>query len=597
MALPQEFLAELKFKNDIESVLSPYIALKRRGSNLVGLCPFHNEKTPSFTVYPENGSYYCFGCGKGGDIITFTMQIENLDYIDAVRKLADRAGLRLPENDADNREEKLRSDIYEANREAARFFHSYMMTPEGKAGLDYFLSRGLSLKTIKHFGLGFAPNSWHALEEHLKKKGFSDYVIKRADLVGKSVKPDKNGTDREFTYDRFRNRCIFPIINVHGKVIGFSGRAMPGNEKQGGKYVNTSDTPVYKKSHNMYGLNFAKKVCSDSVILVEGNLDVIALHQAGFENTVAALGTSFTEEQARLLGRYTKEVIVTMDADEAGEKSTERTLKILSSAGVKIKVVRMSGAKDPDEFIKKFGAARFENLLEKSLSDIEYRLLTAARGVELTADDGKWQYLKKACAVLADVGDPIAMEVFAGKLSKKYGVSKDVLINNTKELIVSRKRQSDKKQLDTIVSNAPKRDAVNPQKQQFKRAAVAEETLICALIKHPDLLGYIKENLSVTDMLTDFSKKLFSRVVDILETGRDFDLVFLGDTFSPDEIGYVTGMLTAGMDDVNAERIVKDSIKVIFEEKNAVEQKGIDSLPDEEWAAALEKLKEKKKVQ
>ncbi len=591
MALPQEFLAELKYKNDVESVLSPYIVLKRRGSNLVGLCPFHNEKTPSFTVYPENGSYYCFGCGKGGDIITFTMQIENLDYIDAVRKLAERAGLKMPENDADNKEEKLRSDIYEVNREAARFFHSYMMTPKGKAGLDYFLSRGLSPATIKHFGLGFAPDSWHDLEDHLKKKGFSDYVIRRADLVGRSTKPDKNGAEREFTYDRFRNRCIFPIINVHGKVIGFSGRAMPGNEKQGGKYVNTSDTPVYKKSHNMYGLNFAKKTCSESVILVEGNLDVIALHQAGFENTVAALGTSFTEEQARLLGRYTKEVYVTMDADEAGEKSTDRTLKILSSVGVKVKVVRMTGAKDPDEFIKKFGAERFRNLLDKAFSDIEYRLLTAARGVDLTADDGRWQYLKKACAVLSEVGDPIAAEVFAGKLSKKYGVSKEVLMNNIREITASKKKQAEKKQLDNIVTNVPKKDEVNPQKQQFKRAAVAEETLICAIIKHPDLLGFVKENISVTDMLTDFSKKLYQRVVDILETGREFDLVFLGDSFSPDEIGYVMGLLTTGIDDTNAERSVKDSIKVIFEEKNALEQKGIEMLPDDEWAKALKKLK------
>ncbi len=594
MALPQEFLAELKYKNDVESVLSPYVALKRRGSNLVGLCPFHNEKTPSFTVYPENGSYYCFGCGKGGDIITFTMQIENLDYVDAVRKLAERAGLKMPESDADNREEKLRSDIYEANREAARFFHSYMMTPEGKQGLDYFLSRGLNLATIKHFGLGFAPDNWHALEDYLKKKGFSDYVIKRADLVGKSTKPDKNGIEREFTYDRFRNRCMFPVINVHGKVIAFSGRAMPGNEKQGGKYVNTSDTPVYKKSHNMYGLNFAKKVCSDSVILVEGNLDVIALHQAGFENTVAALGTSFTEEQARLLARYTKEVYVTMDSDEAGEKSTERTLKILSGVGVKVKVVRMTGAKDPDEYIKKFGAERFRNLLDNALSDVEYRLLIAARGVDLAADDGKWQYLKKACAVLADIGDPIAAEVFAGKLSKKYGVTKDVLMNNIRDISTSKKKQAEKKQLENIVTNVPKKDAVNPQKQQFKRAAVAEETLICAVIKHPDLLPFVKENISVTDMLTDFNKKLYQRVVDILETGREFDLVFLGDSFSPDEVGYVMGLLTAGIDDVNAERMVKDSIKVIFEEKNAIEQKGIDALPDEEWAAALEKLKGKK---
>ena len=334
MALPQEFLMELKYRNDIESVLSPYIALKRRGSNLVGLCPFHNEKTPSFTVYPENGSYYCFGCGQGGDIITFTMRMENLDYIDAVRKLADKAGLRLPEDTKDDKEQRLKNDIYAANSEAGRFFHSVLMSPQGKAGLDYFLSRGLSLKTIRHFGLGFAPDDWHTLENHLKEKGFTDYVIGAADLVSKSDKKDKNG--KQFTYDRFRNRIMFPIINIHGKVIGFSGRAMPGNEKQGGKYINTSDTLCYKITHNMFALNFAKKDCSKQAILVEGNMDVIALHQAGFTTAVAALGTSFTEEQARLLARYTKEVVVTMDADSAGEKATDRALGILGNVGVDI---------------------------------------------------------------------------------------------------------------------------------------------------------------------------------------------------------------------------------------------------------------------
>ena len=351
---------ELKYRNDIESVLSPYIALKRRGSNLVGLCPFHNEKTPSFTVYPENGSYYCFGCGEGGDIITFTMKMENLDYIDAVRRLAEKAGLKMPEDSRDDKELKLRNDIYEVNSEAGRFFHSVLMSDAGRKGLDYFLERGLTVKTIKHFGLGFAPDDWHALENHLKAKGFSDYIIQAADLTARSEKKDSKG--RHMTYDRFRNRIMFPIINIHGKVIGFSGRAMPGNEKQGGKYINTSDTAVYKKSYNMFALNFAKKVCSKQAILVEGNMDVIALHQAGFENAVAALGTSFTEEQARLLARYTKEVVITLDADSAGEKATDRAINILDPVGVEVRILRLPDCKDPDEYIKKYGSARFEKL-------------------------------------------------------------------------------------------------------------------------------------------------------------------------------------------------------------------------------------------
>ncbi len=594
MALPQDFLMELKYRNDIESVLSPYIALKRRGSNLVGLCPFHNEKTPSFTVYPENGSYYCFGCGQGGDIITFTMRMENLDYIDAVRKLADKAGLRLPEDSRDDKEQKLKNDIYAVNSEAGRFFHSVLMSPEGKAGLDYFLGRGLSLSTIKHFGLGFAPDDWHALENHLRKKGFTDYVIAAADLVGKSEKKDKNG--RQFTYDRFRNRIMFPIINVHGKVIGFSGRAMPGNEKQGGKYINTSDTPVYKKSHNMFALNFAKKDCSKQAILVEGNMDVIALHQAGFTTAVAALGTSFTEEQARLLARYTKEVVLTMDADSAGEKATDRALGILKNVGVDIKILRLPQCKDPDEFIKKHGNARFQKLLDTAMSAIDYQLLTAARDIDLEATDGKLKYLNKACEVLASLNDPIAVDLYTGRLSAKYGVAKERLLAIVKNAQDSKRRQQSRKELQEVITPTQKRNEVNPQRQQFKKAAMAEETVISALVRHPDLLESVKLRLDPSDFLTDFNRKLFERIVSIVETGHSFDLVLLGDEFSPDEIGYVTKMLMVGVADSNHEKVLSDSIDVILAERKAADKPDIARLDDDAWANAMaDIIKAKKK--
>ncbi len=594
MALPQEFLMELKYRNDIESVLSTYIALKRRGSNLVGLCPFHNEKTPSFTVYPENGSYYCFGCGQGGDIITFTMKMENLDYIDAVKKLADRAGLRLPEDNKDDKQQRLKNDIYAVNSEAGRFFHSVLMSPQGKAGLDYFLGRGLSLKTIKHFGLGFAPDDWHALENHLKSKGFTDYVIAAADLTAKSEKKDKNG--RQFTYDRFRNRIMFPIINIHGKVIGFSGRAMPGNEKQGGKYINTSDTLVYKKSHNMFALNFAKKDCSKQAILVEGNMDVIALHQAGFTTAVAALGTSFTEEQARLLARYTNEVVLTMDADSAGEKATERALGILSGVGVNIKVLRLPECKDPDEYIKKYGNARFQKLIDNAFSAIDYRLLLAARGIDLEATDGKLKYLNKACEVLATLNDPIAVELYTGRLSGKYGVAKDRLQAIVKNVQDNKKRQQSRKELQEVIAPTVRRDDVNPQKLQFKRAATAEEAVISALKRHPDMLEYVKSRLDPSDFLTDFNRRLFERIVSIIETGRDFDLVLLGDDFSPDEIGYITKMLLVGAADTNHEKVISDSIDVILAERKASDKPDISGLDDEAWALAMaDIIKAKKK--
>lgn len=594
MALPQEFLMDLKARNDIESVLSPYVALKRRGSNLVGLCPFHNEKTPSFTVYPENGSYYCFGCGQGGDIITFMMRIENLDYMDAVSRLADRAGLRLPEDGKDDRELKLKNDIYEANREAALFYHSCLMGNTGKAGLDYFLSRGLTLKTIKHFGLGFAPDDWHALENHLRSKGISEYVMRQADLVASSSKTDENGNKKSFTYDRFRNRVMFPIINIHGKVIGFGGRAMPGNEKQGGKYINTSDTPVFKKSNNMYAMNFAKSCCSKQMILVEGNLDVISLHQAGFCNTVAALGTSFTEEQARLLGRYTKEVVITLDADAAGEKATDRAMKILDSVGVEARVLRLPECKDPDEYIKKFGAARFGALLEGTVSDIEYRLYTAAKEIDLDAPDGRLQYLKKACDVLSELDDSIAVDLYAGRLSEKYGVSKEVLLNNTAELQKKKKSRTAKKQLENIVRPKPERNSVNPEKAKFRRAAAAEEAVISLLIKHPDLAGRASEKLPPENMLTGFNRRVYTRILEIEADGNEFDLMLLGSDFTPDEIGEVTKIMTSAAAD-NPEKLLSDSIRVIDEERTAAQNGRIDDLPDDEWAQKLKNLADGKK--
>ena len=591
MALPQEFLLELKMRNDIEGVLSPYVALKRRGRNLVGLCPFHNEKTPSFTVYPENGSYYCFGCGQGGDIISFTMRAENLDYIDAVKRLADRAGLKIPENDLDDAEQKLRNGIYEANREAARFYHAQLMSPKGKKCLEYFLGRGLSMKTIKHFGLGYAPDEWRALYVYLREKGFSHKVIEAADLIAKSEKTDKDG--RNYFYDRFRNRAMFPIINVHGKVIAFGGRAMPGQEKQGGKYINSSDTPVYKKSRNMYGINFAKKFCQESAILVEGNLDVIALHQAGFENTVAALGTSFTEEQAKLLGRYTKEVLVVMDADEAGEKATDRAMKILDSVGVEARIIRLPECKDPDEYIKKNGGPKFAALIDGAISDIDYRLYIAAKGIDLGADDSKLQYLKTACEVLAQLDDPIAVDLYAGRLSEKYGVSKQVLSANTKEMIERRRKERTKKELGALISTDQK-NTVNPQKQQYRRAVGAEQTVIAILIKHPNLFEATYSTLKPEDMVTDFSRKLYSRLADIYIGGSTFDLILLGDGFSPDEVGYVSKLLTASAGKADAERELADALKVISEEKEKVNEVSTDEMSDEEWAAEMRKKSKQK---
>ena len=345
--IPEEIISEIKYRNDIETAVSQYVNLKRRGKNLVGLCPFHSEKTPSFTVYPENGSFYCFGCGVGGDVFTFTGLIENLDYIESVKLLAERSGITLPQDGYDDSMQRLKKKIYDINRDTARFFHAFLMSPGGKWALDYLTGRGLTIKTIKHFGLGAAPDSWDALIHHLKEKGYTESDMLAANVIGKS--------QRGSIYDRFRKRVMFPIINIRGNIVAFSGRAMPGDDKQGGKYVNTADTPVYKKSENLFGINFAKNVCSERVILVEGNMDVISLHQAGFENTVAPLGTAFTTEQANLLSRYTKEIVLMLDADAAGQKAVRRASELLENTGLSVRVVVVPDGKDPDEYIKKNG--------------------------------------------------------------------------------------------------------------------------------------------------------------------------------------------------------------------------------------------------
>ena len=585
LAISQDFLLELKSRNDIESVLSSYISLKRRGSNLVGLCPFHNEKTPSFTVYAEKGNYHCFGCGAGGDVITFIRQIENLDYIEAVKFLADRCGMQMPENGVDDSFSKLKSRILEMNREAARFFYEQLIGENGKQAVSYLTSRGLSVKFIKRFGLGFAPDSWNMLIDRLRQKGFSYEEIRRADLCGVSQKTGRS-------YDRFRNRVMFPIIDLRGNVIAFSGRAMPGDDKTA-KYMNTGDTPVFKKSQNMYGLNIAKNHCQERAILVEGNLDVIALHQAGFENAVAALGTAFGTEHINLLSRYTDEVILLFDADSAGQKATDRAVKLLQNSGLKSRVLRLPDCKDPDEYIKKHGATRLKALLEGAVSDIEYKLYMAASGITLDGDEGRLAYLKKAAEVLAELDDDIAVDLYVGKLSAKYGVTKDAIKIEIKKLRTKRQRTKAREELKEIVMPKIRPDDINPQKHRNKKVCKAEESIISILMLHPDFYEKAYGNISSELFLTEWNKKLFSAVWDSLENGRSFDLSVLGEEFSPREIGEASRIMQISNQISNAEKLFFDSINVLKQEKTKISVGDVTDLSDAEWAEKMNDLKNK----
>ena len=587
MRLNDSFIQEIKARNDIESVIAPYVTLKRRGSNLVGLCPFHNEKTGSFTVYPQNGSFYCFGCGCGGDVITFQRLIENIDYMEAVRMLADRCGLQMPEEGYDDSLQKLRMKIYEVNREAARFFHATLMSPEGKDGLSYLTDRQLSAGTIRRFGLGYAPDSWDSLYRHLRGKGYDEDLLIQADLVQR--RKSGNGC-----YDRFRKRVMYPIIDLRGNVVAFGGRVLPGDPSPA-KYINTSDTPVYKKSLMVYAMNLAKNSKAGNLILCEGYMDVIALHQAGFDNAVAACGTSFTEEQAKLLSRYTGEIIVTMDADAAGEKSTNRTIGILNQTGANVRVLRLPDAKDPDEYIKKFGPERFKGLLDSAGNDIEYKLQAALTKYDVDTDNGRLGYLREAAGILADVHDAIARSLYTARLSQTYQIAQESLDREIRAIESRRRTAEKKKAVAKIVAGPSQPDRINPERLNNLRCAVAEETILSILMMHPALLD--RGDLAVTedDFVTSFNRRVFVRLREVIAEGMTPDISLFSSRFSPEEMGRIVKILNKSVGGDVACREMQNCINCLREEKTrkaALESVGSDS---EDWATKIQEIRQTKR--
>ena len=586
MAIPHEVIEEIKYRNEIESTISQYVNLKRRGKNLVGLCPFHSEKTPSFTVYPENGSFYCFGCGVGGDVITFTGLIENLDYIESVKLLAEKSGVTLPQDGYDDSMQKLKNRIYDINRETARFFHNCLMSDSGKWARDYLLGRGLTFKTIKQFGLGAAPDSWDALINHLKEKGYTISEMVTANVVGKS--------QRGSYYDRFRKRVMFPIINIRGNVVGFSGRAMPGEDKVGGKYVNTSDTPVYKKSENLFGINYAKNNCAEQIILVEGNMDVITLHQAGFTNAVAPLGTAFTPEQVNLIARYTKEIVLMLDADAAGQKAIRRASQLLENSGLNVKVVVIPDGKDPDEFIKNNGADRFRALLQGAVSDIEYKLLMAADGLLLDTDDGRLKYLNNAAQIISSTDDVMTRDIYIGRLCEKYGVSRTALTAKVDEFRKQNKRIKQKQEINDIIRPKFTKDDINPERRKSVKGVAAEETLLAVLLQHPDFLGYARENLPCDKMITDLNRRAYKALLEAEENGTSIDISVFAQSFSAAEVGYFVSLQNSNKASNNAKIVLKDCIKVILEENMLLNSSGNEAEGIEDWASKLQEIINKK---
>lgn len=588
MPFPDSFLQELKLRSDITEIASSYVNLKRHGRNMVGLCPFHGEKTPSFNIYTESSSFYCFGCGAGGDVITFIMKIENLDYVEAVKFLAQRAGMEMPENTYDDSLSKLRMRIYEANREAARFFHATLLSQRGQSGLNYLRGRALSDRTIRHFGLGFADDDWNSLCNHLKSKGFSEYEIYSANLAFKR----KNGNG---IYDRFVNRVMFPIIDLRGNVIAFGGRIMT-DEKP--KYLNTSDTPVFKKSENLFSLNNAKSSGTRTLILCEGYMDVIALNQAGFTNAVATLGTALTNEQAVLMKRYADEVIICYDADGAGQKATARAIDILRNAGLPIKILTVPSGKDPDEFIRskgENGPAAFKLLIEKCGNDIEYRLMKLKENYNLNTTDGKVAFLNEAVKIVATIESPIERDVFASKLCAELEIDKNAFLEQISKVKRRDRRENIKKETRQIQAELNgQSDKINREHYKKPRSSSAEEALLVYLINNPDYANSISERVTPDKFSNSLIKRYYEYVLSKIKSGYE-PLTSVSSDFNSDEVSYLYKLISTTIPAASTREAVEEYINVINEESNKLTSDKLADMSADDINDYIMKLKQNKK--
>ena len=565
MAFPPSFLDELTARNPIEDVVGLYVALTRRGSNLFGLCPFHSEKTASFSVAPDKGIYYCFGCHKGGGVINFIMEVENLEYPDAVRFLAKRVGMEVPEDQEYRSAYKKQERLRLLCRDAARYFHEQLNSPAGAPGREYIAKRGLSRATVTKFGLGFAPDGWSNLLDTMTKKGYTKDELLDAGLVLKSQKGS--------LYDRFRNRLMFPIIDVRGNVIGFGGRVMDDSKP---KYLNSPETVIFNKRRNLFALNVAKKSSQGRIILTEGYLDAIALHQFGFDCAVASLGTALTEEHAQLLAKYTNQVVLTYDGDEAGQNATRRAIPILERAGLQIKILRMQGAKDPDEYLKKFGADKFRVLLDRSENQAEYRLLSLQNKFDLSRDDQKVAFLKEAADLISSFSNTVEREVYGTRAAEAAGISYDAMkveIGRAyRRRKAAEKKRQEKADLDLLGQLQPKEKGLHYEKPA---CAAAEELLLAQLFKEPELLPTVK--LLPQQFSSPLLGKAFGLMLQLQEQGRPIGLSAMSGEFTAEEMNHLTAVSRRN-DTLVSEAVVLDCAAKIRNEYEKSLCSGEDAL-------------------
>lgn len=556
------FLDELASRNDIVDVVSSYVRLgKKSGANLFGLCPFHSEKTPSFSVNPDKQIYHCFGCGKGGGVISFIMEIENLSFPDAVEFLARRAGMDVPQEDGDREGRMKRDRLLALNKAAARFFHQALKAPAGQPGRDYVQRRRITPAFVVRFGLGYAADNFHSLTDAMHEQGYEDYELVEAGLAN----ANRSGKG---VHDVFRDRLMFPVIDVRGNVIGFSGRTLGDDDR---KYLNTRATPVFDKSRNLFALNLAKKSKSGYILLVEGNIDVVSLHQAGFDSAVASLGTSLTPEQARLISRYTGQVVIAYDNDGAGRTASQRAIGILEKLDLKVKVLQMEGAKDPDEFLQTRGDEAFRRLIEGSAGHVDFLLSTAAQGHDLGVDTEKVAYLQEAAAIVAELPSPVEREVYALRLAEQTGVAKSVV---SEEIQRARKRKSygDKRRQERDAVR-DLRASVQPRDRSLRyeneRSAVAEEGVVRLMYLDPSLFDGPERQIEPEEFSSPLLGRCYALLRERAAAHTTLSPASLSAVFTPEEVSHLTGILQKPEVLANGRKALADYIYVIRSERRS----------------------------
>ena len=580
MPLPDEFIYQLKLANPIDTTMGRYVHLIRSGSNYKCLCPFHSEKTPSCTVYTGTQSFYCFGCGAGGDVITFTKQIENLDTYEAIKLLAERGGLEMPENDLNKDGAKLKLRILEMNREAANFFYRNLLQGQDKRGLQYAVQRGLTPKAIKKYAIGYAPAAWDGLMKHLEGRGFTREEMLSAGLIRQNARG---------CFDFFRERVMFPIIDLRGNVIAFGGRLIEG---EGPKYLNSGDTPVFKKSRNLFSLNFAKNANVKQLILAEGYMDVIAINQAGFEQVVATLGTALTAEQARIMAQYATEVVLCYDSDSAGQNATHRAINLLSEAGLHTRILKVQDAKDPDEYIRKFGATRFKLLLDNSGGAINFELARCREGLDLATEQGKFDFLRRTVQVLAGIRNEMEREVYLSRIAKEEEISLDILHSQVKAQLRKSYYTEKKQSWNAMMAKSSFRDELNPEAPQYQREAKAEEQILAYLFLHPDLLPEVEKRLKPEYFFTSLHRKIYEVFCERMPETDTFSVSMFRDACSDAEMGRITGIMAHNAEVALTADTLNDCIRLLLQAKEH-EKINADQLSDDDLLSIVNQARNK----